>query len=367
MRLACAVLALLAGAAAVSNGPAAAAARGAAAVWNHAGDGNWTDAANWTGGVPNAVDAEATFAASANVTFVTVDQRVTVGRLTFDNGDWLYAIDGAAAPLVLEASAGPAHVSAVTGQHFIFAPLELKSDATFDVGGFARLDVAAGIDSPTRSLTKTGAGPLAVPYVRASALTINGGAVGIAADGTRAGLSVVGALNIAAGQALDLADNSLVIDYTGGSPLASVRALLASGYARGRWDSTGIRSSAAQGGSRATALGYAEASALGINQFMGEPVDGTAVLIKYTWYGDANLDGKVDAADLALMSLTGTDWSRGDFNFDGAVTPEDYALFTLGASLQTSVLGVPPTPEPGTAGVAVLTTMAWRARRRSRA
>ncbi len=57
-----------------------------------------------------------------------------------------------------------------------------------------------------------------------------------------------------------------------------------------------------------------------------------AVLLKYTYYGDANLTGKVDSADYTLIdagylsrgSLTG--WYNGDFNYDGAINGSDYTL-----------------------------------------
>jgi hypothetical protein len=54
------------------------------------------------------------------------------------------------------------------------------------------------------------------------------------------------------------------------------------------------------------------------------------VLVKYTYYGDANLDGIVNGADYQQidngfgMHLTG--WSNGDFNYDGVVDGSDYSL-----------------------------------------
>jgi hypothetical protein len=54
------------------------------------------------------------------------------------------------------------------------------------------------------------------------------------------------------------------------------------------------------------------------------------VLVKYTYYGDANLDGIVNGADYQQidngfgMHLTGR--SNGDFNYDGVVDGSDYSL-----------------------------------------
>jgi autotransporter-associated beta strand protein len=56
------------------------------------------------------------------------------------------------------------------------------------------------------------------------------------------------------------------------------------------------------------------------------------VLVKYTWFGDANLDGKVDGSDYALIDAgyashgSQTGWLNGDFNYDGVVDGSDYAL-----------------------------------------
>jgi hypothetical protein len=59
-------------------------------------------------------------------------------------------------------------------------------------------------------------------------------------------------------------------------------------------------------------------------------VDATSLLVEYTWYGDANLDGRVDGDDYALMDrglargLSG--WVNGDFNYDGVVDAGDFLL-----------------------------------------
>jgi hypothetical protein len=56
----------------------------------------------------------------------------------------------------------------------------------------------------------------------------------------------------------------------------------------------------------------------------------TDVLVKYTYFGDANLDGVVDGSDYTLIDngyhnkLTG--WGNGDFNYDGVVDGSDYTL-----------------------------------------
>ena len=73
------------------------------------------------------------------------------------------------------------------------------------------------------------------------------------------GPSQVHVLSIAGGATLDIANNPFIIDYTGASPIADVRALILQGYNNGTWTGTGISSSAAAADSR-VAIGYGEAS-----------------------------------------------------------------------------------------------------------
>jgi hypothetical protein len=61
-------------------------------------------------------------------------------------------------------------------------------------------------------------------------------------------------------------------------------------------------------------------------------VDDTAVLIKYTWSGDADLTGVVELADYNRLAFnfgeSGRIWSDGDFNFDGTVDLTDFNLMS---------------------------------------
>lgn len=57
---------------------------------------------------------------------------------------------------------------------------------------------------------------------------------------------------------------------------------------------------------------------------------GNSVEIKYTLFGDTNLDGTVDFTDFMHMSQhftqTGVGWAQGDFNYDGVVNADDFNL-----------------------------------------
>jgi hypothetical protein len=73
--------------------------------------------------------------------------------------------------------------------------------------------------------------------------------------------------------------------------------------------------------------------------------------VSYTIPGDANLDGTVDATDLAIVTLnydkTGMTWYGGDFNYDGKVTIYDTCtvLTNYGDASNTA------SPHPGNSGV----------------
>jgi hypothetical protein len=134
---------------------------------------------------------------------------------------------------------------------------------------------------------------------------------------------------------LDLTNNAMIIDYDSSSPIGTVMSLLHRGFDGGAWTGDGITSSKAAdhaSDEHKTALAYGEASDLGFSTFVGQSVDSTSVVIRYTWYGDANIDGNVDTVDFNILardfSNSGTQWDRGDFNYDGDTDSVDSNFLT---------------------------------------
>ena len=143
----------------------------------------------------------------------------------------------------------------------------------------------------------------------------------------------------------NLNDNDLVVDYDVDSPLAQYRALLLSGRNAGAWNGPGLISASAAA-NPATGFGIMNAidkfgSSGGV--FSGQNVDATTLLIKYTWNGDANLDGRVTFDDYVKID-TGFNqhlpgYNNGDFNYDGVVNFDDYVLIDIAFNQQNGTLG----------------------------
>ena len=146
------------------------------------------------------------------------------------------------------------------------------------------------------------------------------------------GLTFAGAANAWQG-IIDLSDNDM--DVQGGS-LANITNQIKQGYNGGRWNGIGgiLSTSAAADTTHLTALGVIQNNQSGVGSVHGSnPFDNFSpnagdILVKYTYYGDANLDGKVDGSDYSLIDTayladkshpTVTGWYNGDFNYDGVV------------------------------------------------
>ncbi|HEY7090321.1 MAG TPA: autotransporter-associated beta strand repeat-containing protein [Tepidisphaeraceae bacterium] len=199
------------------------------------------------------------------------------------------------------------------------------------------LTIGGTLDTNDGTFEKLGGGTLSLGNLRSTAtVTISGGAIRIRPDGTDNGVSNVPTLLIAGGVTptarLDLTNNNLVVDYTGPSPAATIRAQIRSAAAGTAWNGNGIGTSM---GNNARALGIAEASDLFSTfpaTFSGQTVDSTSVLIEFTTFGDADLDGDVDGSDIGTwaenftgeLSGAGTKlWSQGDWDYDGDVDGVD--------------------------------------------
>jgi autotransporter-associated beta strand protein len=223
----------------------------------------------------------------------------------------------------------------------------------------------------------------------------DGGLARIAPTGGPAATNVLktASLTLQPTAAVDLTNGAMVVDYTPveASPLETIRAAVASGYANGAWTGPGIRSSTAAA-TPGRAVGYGEASAVlgpAGGNFLGTAVDGDAVLVRHTLRGDANLDARVDFIDLVALAqnynnLTGDRvWTQGDFTYDGVVDFNDLVALaqnynTFLPSAAAAIPGAPANfdqelarafaqvPEPTAAATLLLTAAACGFAPRSR-
>src|SRR5204863_3345305 len=139
-----------------------------------------------------------------------------------------------------------------------------------------------------------------------------------------------------------------------------------------RWKGNGIASSTAAADPALHAIGVIanDARPLGLpgalrTTFAGETVGIDDVLVKYTYFGDADLDGAVTSNDYFQIDNgflgNKTGWINGDFDYNGVINTNDYFLIDsaflaqggtilspAGASLPAGVTAV---PEPASLGV----------------
>ncbi len=143
----------------------------------------------------------------------------------------------------------------------------------------------------------------------------------------------------------DVNDDALIVPYSSTTPIDMIRQLIAEGYNGGAWNGFGIASlAAANDASHKTALGYADAADVGLTSVDGAAIAGNAVVVRYTYYGDSSLDGKVDLGNdfnLFLQGFLGkgSGWEFGDYNYDGVVNVADFKMFIDGFKAQGGSLG----------------------------
>ncbi len=167
----------------------------------------------------------------------------------------------------------------------------------------------------------------------------------------------------------DLGDNDLILHN---GSLATINSLLQSGYnaQNGYWNGEGIVSSAAAADPEGiTALGAIQnlngSGEAMYSAFDGRSVVSSDVLVKYTYYGDANLDGIVNGDDYSLIDygyiagLSG--WANGDFTYQPAVNGSDYTLIDLAQEFQPATISAPTArpAEPAVPYAPSMTALAW--------
>jgi hypothetical protein len=292
---------------------------------------------------------------------------------TIITGDSLLTLDDAVTNIT------GSQFDVTTGGTAVFVG-QVSGVAAFTGGGvkdfLGTVTSAQPIVTTGTSIVESGAN-MSVAAVREPTLEVYGNASFNAGGGTLGTGSVSSLLvaNTQGGQ-LDLNDHGMVIEYGSGPspigdlafvynaghrnyPSGSIQALLQSGIDNLNWNGPGIMSNlAADDPSGLTAVGAADENDLGIypadytvpdggsGTWLGQKItDTNNVLIRYTLYGDGNLDGVVNRFDVTALvqGYTGLagyiGWSDGDYTYTGSISKIDVGLLVNSYIFQGAPLG----------------------------
>jgi hypothetical protein len=318
---------------------------------------------------------------AANDAFRIARDPGTLDYLVYLNNDTIPAFvsDQSTARIVLSGGAGDDLLAVDLGNGNPIAPGGVR----FDGGaGADRLAVAgsAGPDDVAFDAATVGANGSQVEYTQVEgfgfdgaggfdALAVNAGDVQVNSSQHLQSLSVndgaqlrlvpgANALlltqQLTMGQTarIDLADNDFVLEDASGfgrtrtPPLTMIQMLINAARNGGAWNGFGITSSSAGANpSHNTMLGAMLAADYALvhgGPFDGESPDDTAVLVKYTWYGDTDFNGRVNFDDYVRtdsgFNNHRTGWTNGDFDGNSAVNFDDFVLIDLAFNSQSGTL-----------------------------
>jgi hypothetical protein len=204
------------------------------------------------------------------------------------------------------------------------------------VSGASTIIGDPGTDEP--NITFTGSGSTltintgTVRTVNIGSLAVTGGNSVVMTSGTTTHVLIdQGVLTTSAGNTVDIGNNFLDLQS---ATLSSVTSELLA--------KTLISSDTTAGN-----LGAIGAIVNGTDFSSSNPFDtvtpgATDVLVRYTYLGDANLDGQVDGSDYTKVDLGFTNaltgWANGDFNYDNHIDGSDYTLIDNAFNTQGSQL-----------------------------
>ena len=169
-----------------------------------------------------------------------------------------------------------------------------------------------------------------------SALNASGtGVVEVAQDGTR--VIKTPTVTVTGGARVDLKNNKLITDTPAGAASGgayadgSVQRMVQTAYAEGAWSGGGLTTSMPDAAAGLTTIAVLTGEQYGASTFAGQSVSPTSTIVMYTYGGDTNLDGKLDADDYGTIDFSvltaGADgYYNGDFNYDGVVNADDYGV-----------------------------------------
>jgi hypothetical protein len=387
--------------------------------WRWSTGGMWSEVGKWSFGVPNFVGSEVQFddAVIAPST-IYVDEPVTVGVMRFNHAVPYTLASWNDQKLTFEQApgAGPAQINVLAGRHSILSGIALESDLTVSIEGAHALTLGGTIESESvRTITRNGAGTLTVskspvlpigsqlvvlngtsrflanlgqPDAPTTRLTVDGAVTQVELAASQdlleveigpsalvrfgASFGVIEATSVfTSGGRLDIGNGTLLIDYTGDSPLDSIRQQILSAFNNGLWDGPGITSRLAGDLFSVAAVEAVDVVDVFPSIYAGRVIDASTLIVQLAPAGDTDLDGFVGFADLLTVARNydqaGT-WTDGDSTYDGRVDFADLMAMVQSMSRLSQHIGPDATfgpsfnaqfalarsmvPEPATLGAA---------------
>jgi hypothetical protein len=334
------------------------------------------------------IDAVGTLVASNSINWNGKNIEVVRGTLLATTA--MPSVAHAASQLILRAGATAEVAGAAPalsdGTNHVSVVNEMGSSLTISSG-----NQAAGNISGAGSTTVVGGATLTANHLRQAALNLNGAGstATIRANGGPSGTSVLGSLGIAGATnawtaKFNLNNNDAVLQSSAANKAADFARLhnqLKQGFNNGDWAGNGITSATAAANTNAdTGLSLVDNALLGLGNFSGQPVTADSILLKYTYYGDIDQNGQVDADDLTVFAsnfgrASGATQIDGDIDFNGAVNADDLTVFAnnfnKGVGNPVAAATIQAVPEPSTmvlgfAAIAIAVGAARRVRTASR-
>jgi hypothetical protein len=268
--------------------------------WANNATGDWQTGNNWAGtpgGPPSGVDVTATFGTViATDQLIFTNAPITLGTITFDSPH-TYLLAGQR--LSMQVSAGSALIEVFGGgTQKINLPLTIASNTELNVAAGSTLLISDPVTiNANKSLTSTGAGT--VTYQS----TVSVGAGGIFAV---MGNVQVQSLSLAPDATSDVSGSMLLRAAAVANVVADVR------------------------DGRIVSSHFSAARGLGIG-----PGEEGGVLVKYTYFGDTNLDGTIGMEDFdrfvsGYFGAAPAAWTSGDFDYSGLVDAADFSRLVDG-------------------------------------
>ena len=240
--------------------------------------------------------------------------------------------------------AGTYYVGVSGHPNVAYDPAQADSGAPSDTGGDYQLTVRA--HSSDELIISAGEVRLDSSRTFAKMAITGTGCVKLAAGKSQ--VLLVGSLQIDGDGVVDLGDNDLVVRATAetrGDVLGQVCAWIKSGRAGGTWSGKGIVSSVGRTGRYTGLAAVVNEKLYGgpiLPSLGGEALTTNDIIVKYTYDGDMNLDGVVNADDYFLIDTGfiggGRRYQDGDLNYDGVINADDYFLIDSAFLGQTGPL-----------------------------